>query len=75
MNERPSQYFVIATTVIFAAILLFGLFGGRGGFLTPKPTPEPTPIESNHLARLSALRAAVPDVRIGWMDHADGDSD
>jgi N,N'-diacetyllegionaminate synthase len=36
---------------------------------------EPTPLESNHLARLTSLRAAIPNVRLGWMDHAEGGSD
>lgn len=36
---------------------------------------EPTPTADNHLARLGALRAAHPDVALGFMDHADGASD
>ena len=46
MNERPSQYFVIATVVIFVGILLYGLVGGRGGFLTQKPTPTPIAVRA-----------------------------
>lgn len=36
---------------------------------------EPTPIGVNNLARLGQLRARFPKVRVGWMDHADGDAD
>jgi N,N'-diacetyllegionaminate synthase len=36
---------------------------------------EPTAVEQNHIARLGAVRSAFPDVRLGFMDHADGGSD
>ena len=36
---------------------------------------EPTSIDQNHIARLTALRAAFPGVAIGFMDHADGAAD
>ncbi len=36
---------------------------------------EPTELADNHLARLGALKAAFPDLGIGWMDHSSGDSD
>jgi N,N'-diacetyllegionaminate synthase len=36
---------------------------------------EPTPIEASHLARLGAIRAHFPGIRLGWMDHADGATD
>ena len=32
---------------------------------------EPTPLEANNLARLSALRAQFPGHRLGFMDHAE----
>lgn len=36
---------------------------------------EPTPTDGNHLARLGALRARFPALRVGFMDHAPGSSD
>jgi sialic acid synthase SpsE len=36
---------------------------------------EPTPIGDNHLARVAAMRARFPELRVGWMDHADGAAD
>jgi sialic acid synthase SpsE len=36
---------------------------------------EPTPMDANHLARLSELRARFPALRLGFMDHAAGASD
>lgn len=36
---------------------------------------EPTPVGNNHLARLGALRARFPGLRLGFMDHAAGDAD
>jgi N,N'-diacetyllegionaminate synthase len=36
---------------------------------------EPTATADNHLARLSAWRTAFPSIRLGFMDHADGDAD
>lgn len=36
---------------------------------------EPTAAEDNHLNRLAAFRLRFPDLRLGFMDHADGDSD
>jgi len=36
---------------------------------------EPTPVESNNLSRLQALRGRFPGYRFGFMDHTDGGSD
>jgi N,N'-diacetyllegionaminate synthase len=36
---------------------------------------EPTPTADNNLARLPGLRERFPTLRLGFMDHADGDSD
>jgi sialic acid synthase SpsE len=36
---------------------------------------EPTPMADNNLARLRALRERFPTLRLGFMDHADGDAD
>lgn len=36
---------------------------------------EPTPVESNNLRRLGALKERFPDYRFGFMDHADGGND
>ncbi|MFL5777983.1 MAG: hypothetical protein ACJ761_03470 [Chloroflexota bacterium] len=42
IKDRPSRIFVIATVVTFAAILLYGILGGRGGVITGVPRPRPT---------------------------------
>lgn len=36
---------------------------------------EPTKLEDNHLARLAIWGQKFPDLRLGFMDHADGESD
>lgn len=36
---------------------------------------EPTPVESNNLRRLVALKRTFPMIRFGFMDHSDGSSD
>lgn len=36
---------------------------------------EPTGTGDNHLRRLAALRQRFPGLRLGFMDHADGDTD
>lgn len=36
---------------------------------------EPTQLADNHIARLATWRKRFPDVKLGFMDHADGDSD
>lgn len=36
---------------------------------------EPTPVESNNLLRLAALKQHFPNIRFGFMDHACGNSD
>lgn len=36
---------------------------------------EPTAVEDNHLRRLGALRARLPGLRLGFMDHSAGDTD
>lgn len=36
---------------------------------------EPTALADNHMTRLAALRQRLPGVRLGFMDHAAGDSD
>jgi hypothetical protein len=43
VTDNQSRIFVIATVVVFVAILAFGVFAGRGGVLTPRPTPTPVP--------------------------------
>jgi uncharacterized membrane protein YfcA len=44
VTDNASRIFVIATVIVFVAILAFGLLGGGGGFLTttPAPTVEPS---------------------------------
>lgn len=46
VTDAPSRYFVVASVLIFVAILFYGLLGGHGGFLTASPTPTPVPSES-----------------------------
>jgi N,N'-diacetyllegionaminate synthase len=36
---------------------------------------EPTNIQDNHLSRLLVLQSRFPQVKFGFMDHADGESD
>lgn len=36
---------------------------------------EPTQTADNHLSRLQSLRQRFPSLKLGFMDHADGDSD
>jgi hypothetical protein len=42
VTDSPSRFFVIATVVIFAGILAYGVLAGHGGVLTPRATPAPT---------------------------------
>ena len=46
ISDRASQVFVLAATLTFVVILLYALFAGAGGFLTPLPTPTPEVSES-----------------------------
>jgi len=43
IDDRISAAFVLLVAAVFAAILLWGIFGGRGGVFTPIPTPTPVP--------------------------------
>jgi len=43
VSDRPSAVFVIVTVAAFVLILFNGLVLGRGGLLTPIPTPGPIP--------------------------------
>jgi hypothetical protein len=45
VTENASRVFVIATVVVFVAILAFGLLAGTGGLLTATPAP-PTAVPS-----------------------------
>lgn len=53
----------------------YGINPGLGVCLMYGFQAEPTPIESNNLCRLGALRARFPGYRLGFMDHSDGSSD
>ena len=46
VTDNASRIFVIGTVVIFVAILLWGLVGGTGGFLTTTPAPTVAPTVS-----------------------------
>ena len=71
MTDRPSRYFVIGSVVVFVGILLYGLLGGQGGFLTQKPAateapsvsaaPSTSPAASGSAAP-SASGSAAPSV-------------
>jgi hypothetical protein len=43
VNEPWSKIFVLASVAVFVGILLYGMLGGKGGFLTPIATPTPVP--------------------------------
>src|SRR6266498_3136848 len=43
VTDSASRFFVIATVVVFLAILGFGLVAGNGGFLTTTPAPSAAP--------------------------------
>jgi hypothetical protein len=43
IDDRISKLYVIATVVVFLLIFLNGLLLGRGGALSPAPTPTPVP--------------------------------
>ena len=42
IRDRVSEWFVIGTVLVFAAIFLYALAFGHGGALSPTPTPLPT---------------------------------
>jgi hypothetical protein len=46
VTDNASRVFVIGTVVIFVSILLWGLIGGTGGFLTTTPAPTVAPTVS-----------------------------
>jgi hypothetical protein len=46
VTDNTSRVFVIGTVVIFVSILLWGLIGGTGGFLTTTPAPTAAPTVS-----------------------------
>ena len=46
VTDNASRIFVIATVVVFSAILAFGLLAGNGGFFTPIPSPTVAPSAS-----------------------------
>jgi protein-L-isoaspartate(D-aspartate) O-methyltransferase len=43
IDDRVSKIWVGLIAATFIGILLWGLLGGKAGFLSPQPTPEPTP--------------------------------
>ena len=59
VTDNQSRWFVIATVVVFVGILAFGVFGGAGGVLTPRPTATPVP---SLTAAPSASASAAPSV-------------
>ena len=55
VDDRVSSIYVIVAIVVFAAILLYGIFLGTGGLITGTPSPEPSPTPA-----VSASPAAPP---------------
>lgn len=43
VTDNASRFFVIGTVIIFVVILLWGLVGGTGGFLTATPAATAAP--------------------------------
>ena len=58
ITDNPSRLFVIATVVVFVAILAFGLLAGNGGLLTA--TPAPPTVAPSVSAEPSASSSAAP---------------
>ena len=50
VTDNASRFFVIGTVVIFVAILLWGLVGGVGGFLTATPGTTAAPSVSTEVS-------------------------
>jgi hypothetical protein len=46
IDDRISTIYVLAAIAVFVAILLFGIVGGRSGFLTSDPPPSTAPTAS-----------------------------
>ncbi|MFI5253980.1 MAG: hypothetical protein ACHQ15_00770 [Candidatus Limnocylindrales bacterium] len=44
VDDRFSKVWVGLIILTFVAILAYGFLAGRGGLLTPQPTPSPTPV-------------------------------
>ena len=62
LRDRPSAIYVIVVAVVFAAILLNGIFLGKGGIFTPLPTEVPVPSAS---AEPSGSASASPSTSAG----------
>ena len=54
---------MIAVTVVFVLILLYGLIGGHGGVLTPVATETPIVSESPAISPSAASSAAPSESR------------
>ena len=57
-RDRISKIFVGVVAVVFALILLNGIFAGRGGILTPVATDTPIPSETVGLSPSTAPSVA-----------------
>jgi hypothetical protein len=58
VTDNASRFFVIATVVVFAAILAYGLFAGNGGLLTTTPAPPTAAPSASVSAEPSASSSA-----------------
>ena len=65
MTDKPSRYFVIGSVVVFVGILLYGLLGGHGGFLTQKPAATAAPSVSVRAERLAGSVRSAAAVGLG----------
>lgn len=63
--DPASRLFVVATVVVFAAILAFGLLGGNGGLLTKTPPPTVAPsVSAAPSESAGASPSAAPSVEV-----------
>ncbi|MDP2663887.1 MAG: N-acetylneuraminate synthase family protein, partial [bacterium] len=78
LEKAPQVYFSAGGIEIEEIASFLNRWGEKG---KQKPTllcgfqAEPTELKDTHLARLASIREKFPQLKIGFMDHADGDTD
>ncbi len=60
IDDRISALYVIAVVAAFTGLLLWGVFLGTGGILTPLPSPSPSPTEPPASAEVSPSPSPSP---------------
>jgi hypothetical protein len=60
IDDRISALYVIAVVAAFTGLLLWGVFLGTGGILTPLPSPSPSPTEPPASAEVSPSLSPSP---------------